>query len=70
MRGAVLSAGAYMPANGGALLPIVRLGRLGWFIEGEGWTMAPRESGRALTLADEKRICQAACAGLRAGASE
>lgn len=59
-----------MPARGGCVLPVARLGRLGWYVEGDGWTMQPRASGAPLTLADEKRICVAAAAALRVPISE
>lgn len=57
----------YRPKNGGAVLPIARLGRLGWFVEGADargntWTMQPRG---AVTIEDERRIAQLCAAALR-----
>lgn len=59
---------SYMPANGGAVLPIARLGRLGWFVEGQDargftWTMAPRG---ALTFGEQRAVCVASAAAIRA----
>lgn len=59
---------SYLPARGGCRLPIARLGRLGWYVEGDGWTMQPRAAGAMLTLSDERRICVAAAAAIRGGA--
>lgn len=53
---------SYLPLNGGAILPIARRGRLGWFVEGDGWTMAPSGS---LTLSQERHIAQVCAAALR-----
>lgn len=63
--------GAYMPMNAGCVLPIARLGRLGWFVEGRTadghtWTMQPRGGG--MTLSEEKRIAVICAAALRAAA--
>jgi hypothetical protein len=59
---------SYLPANGGAVLPIARRGRLGWFVEGQDargntWTMQPR--GGALSEGEERRIAQVTAAALR-----
>lgn len=59
----------FMPANGGAVLPIARFGRLGWYVEGvdargRTWTMQP--AGGALTIAEEKVVAQVCAAALRA----
>jgi hypothetical protein len=45
---------AYLPADGGCVLPVARLGRLGWYVRGDGWTMQPRCAGKQLTLSEEK----------------
>jgi hypothetical protein len=59
----------WMPTNGGAVLPIARFGRLGWYVEGTDargntWTMQP--VGGALTLSEQRAIAQACAAVLRA----
>lgn len=63
---------SYRPQNGGAVLPIARFGRLGWYIEGvdargNTWTMQP--AGGALTLSEQRVIAQACAAVLRAAGS-
>lgn len=63
-----MSGASYIPANGGCVLPIARLGRLGWFVEGQTasgltWTMQPR--GGCLTLDQQKAIAVACAAALR-----
>lgn len=61
----------YRPMNGGALLPIARLGRLGrlgWFVEGatsrgHTWTMGPM--GGAMLLDEQQHIAKVCADALR-----